>query len=114
MPITISTQAVNINEEVMQEMTSNRDKYEEYTNNKVIYPRENNLESMMHFNIISSDYVNYIGSMDKDMVSAISYEYGTTLNVITKNSDGTYSMVPSWTNYSMASRAMTGERGGRL
>lgn len=114
MPITISTQAVNINEEVMQEMTSNRDKYEEYTNNKVIYPRENNLESMMHFNIISSDYVNYIGSMDKDMVSAISYEYGTTLNVITKNSDGTYSMVPTSTNYSMSPTSMTGVMGWSL
>ena len=107
MPITISTQ-------VMQEMTSNRDKYEEYTNNKVIYPRENNLESMMHFNIISSDYVNYIGSMDKDMVSAISYEYGTTLNVITKNSDGTYSMVPTSTNYSMSPTSMTGVMGWSL
>lgn len=114
MPITISTQAVNINEEVMQEMTSNRDKYEEYTNNKVIYSRENNLESMMHFNIISSDYVNYIGSMDKDMVSAISYEYGTTLNVITKNSDGTYSMVPTSTNYSMSPTSMTGVMGWSL
>lgn len=114
MPITISTQAVNINEEVMQEMTSNRDKYEEYTNNKVIYPRENNLESMTHFNIISSDYVNYIGSMDKDMVSAISYEYGTTLNVITKNSDGTYSMVPTSTNYSMSPTSMTGVMGWSL
>lgn len=114
MPITISTQAVNINEEVMQEMTSNRDKYEEYTNNKVIYPRENNLESMTHFNIISSDYVNYIGSMDKDMVSAISYEYGTTLNVITKNYDGTYSMVPTSTNYSMSPTSMTGVMGWSL
>ena len=50
MPITISTQAMNINEEVMQEMTSNRDKHEEYTNKNVIYPRENSLETMMHFN----------------------------------------------------------------
>ena len=114
MPITISTQAMNINEEVMQEMTSNRDKHEEYTNKNVIYPRENSLETMMHFNTINDDYINYIESMDKDNVSAISYEYGTTLNVVTRNADGTYGLVPTSTNYSMSTTSMTGVMGWSL
>ena len=114
MPITISTQAMNINEEVMQEMTSNRDKHEEYTNKNVIYPRENSLETMMHFNTINDDYINYIESMDKDNVSAISYEYGTTLNVVTRNVDGTYGLVPTSTNYSMSTTSMTGVMGWSL
>ena len=114
MPITISTQAMNINEEVMQEMTSNRDKHEEYTDKNVIYPRENSLETMMHFNTIDDDYINYIESMDKDNVSAISYEYGTTLNVVTRNADGTYGLVPTSTNYSMSTTSMTGVMGWSL
>ena len=114
MPITISTQAMNINEEVMQEMTSNRDKHEEYTNKNVIYPKENSLETMMHFNTINDDYINYIESMDKDNVSAISYEYGTTLNVVTRNADGTYGLVPTSTNYSMSTTSMTGVMGWSL
>ena len=84
MPITISTQAMNINEEVMQELASDRDKHEEYTNKNIVYPRKNSLETMMHFNVISDDYINYIESMNKENVSAISYEFGTTLNVVTK------------------------------
>ena len=114
MPITISTQAMNINEEVMQEMASDRDKHKEYTNKNVIYPRENSLETMMHFNTINDDYVNYIESMDKDNVSAISYEYGTTLNVVTRNADGTYGLVPTSTNYSMSTTSMTGVMGWSL
>ena len=114
MPITISTQAMNINEEVMQEMTSNRDKHEEYTSKNVIYPRENSLETMMHFNTINDDYINYIESMDKDNVSAIGYEYGTTLNVVTRNADGTYGLVPTSTNYSMSTTSMTGVMGWSL
>ena len=114
MPITISTQAMNINEEVMQKMASDRDKHKEYTNKNVIYPRENSLETMMHFNTINDDYVNYIESMDKDNVSAISYEYGTTLNVVTRNADGTYGLVPTSTNYSMSTTSMTGVMGWSL
>ena len=114
MPITISTQAMNINEEVMQELASDRDKHEEYTNKNIVYPRKNSLETMMHFNVISDDYINYIESMNKENVSAISYEYGTTLNVVTKNDDGTYRLVPTSTTYSMSTTSMTGVMGWSL
>ncbi len=114
MPITISKEAMNINEEVMQEMIETRDKRKEYSNMKVIYPRENSLETMIHINSIDSDYVNYIEKMDKENISAISYQYGTTLNVVTKKYDGTYGLVPTSTNYSMSTTSMTGVMGWNL
>ncbi len=114
MPITISKEAMNINEEVMQEMIETRDKRKEYSNKKVIYPRENSLEAMIHINSIDSDYVNYIENMDKENISAISYQYGTTLNVVTKKYDGTYGLVPTSTNYSMSTTSMTGVMGWNL
>ena len=114
MPITISKEAMNINEEVMQEMIETRDKRKEYSNKKVIYPRENSLETMIHINSIDSDYVNYIEKMDKENISAISYQYGTTLNVVTKKYDGTYGLVPTSTNYSMSTTSMTGVMGWNL
>src|SRR5699024_2228657 len=52
MPITISTQAMNVNEDTMQQMNENRDEHDEYSDSKVIYPRENSLETMMHFNTL--------------------------------------------------------------
>ena len=114
MPITISKEAMNINEEVMQEIIETRDKRKEYSNNKVIYPRENSLETMIHINSIDSDYVNYIEKMDKENISAISYQYGTTLNVVTKKYDGTYGLVPTSTNYSMSTTSMIGVMGWNL
>ena len=114
MPITISKEAMNINEEVMQEIIETRDKRKEYSNKKVIYPRENSLETMIHINSIDSDYVNYIEKMDKENISAISYQYGTTLNVVTKKYDGTYGLVPTSTNYSMSTTSMTGVMGWNL
>lgn len=114
MPITISTQAMSINEEVMESITDSLDKHEEYTSKKVIYPRVNEMESMMHFNNIDNSYIEYIENMDKENVSAISYLYGTALNVVTKNYDDTYSLVPTSTNYSMSSTSMTGVMGWSL
>ena len=111
MPITINTQAMNMNEETMQEIMKNRSKHEEYTNKKVIYPKENELETMLHINKIDQDYVNYIESIDKDQLNAIGYEYGTTLNVVTEKSDGTYALVPTATNYSMSTTSLTGVMG---
>ena len=114
MPITISSQAMSMDEETIQELEEANDKHKEFSNKKVIYPRENSLESMMHFNNISSNYVDYIDSMDKSYVSAVSYEYGTTLNVVTKNFDNSYSIVPTSTNYSMSTTSMTGVMGWSL
>ncbi len=114
MPITISTQAMNINEETMKSVMGKENGHEEYSDDKVIYPRDNSLETMLHVNNINSDYIDYIEKMDKDMLNAIGYEYGTTLNVVTKKNDGTYALVPTATNYSMSTTSMTGVVGWTL
>lgn len=114
MPVTISTQAMNINEETMQQMMTGQSDHTEYTDEKKIYPRENDLESMIHINKISEKYIDYIEKMDKDKLNAIGYEYGTTLNVVTKKADGTYALVPTATNYSMSTTTMTGVMGWTL
>ena len=107
MPITISTQAMSINEETMQKIINGDEDHEQYSDLEVVYPKENELETMVHVNKIDSDYVDYIEKMNKDNLNAISYEYGTTLNVVTKKADGTYAMVPTSTSYSMSTTSLS-------
>ena len=111
MPITINTQAMSMNEEAMQTIVENNSKHKEYTNKEVVYPRENELETMLHINKIDQNYVDYIETIDKDKLNAIGYEYGTTLNVVTAKADGTYVLVPTATNYSMSTTSLTGVMG---
>ena len=111
MPITINTQAMSLTEEKLEELVENQAKHKEYTKKEFIYPKENELETMMHFIKIDEEYIDYIEEIDKDKLNAISYEYGTTLNVITKKADGTYALVPTSTNYSMSTTSMTGVMG---
>ena len=114
MPITINTQAMSLTEEKLEELVENQAKHKEYTKKEFIYPKENELETMMHFNKIDEEYIDCIEEIDKDKLNAISYEYGTTLNVITKKADGTYALVPTSTNYSMSTTSMTGVIGWTL
>ena len=88
MPILISGQAMELDEEKMNEMISSSDK-EDFTDKKVIYPQEPVTEQMLHTNILSEEYVKYIESIDKELLSGISYMRTTALNIIT-NVNGVY------------------------
>ena len=114
MPVTISAQAMNISEESMQDLMNNKNEHEEYSDKKIVYPKNNELESMMHINKLDNNYIEYIEDIDKNKLNGIGYEYGTTLNVVAKNSDGSYSLVPTSTNYSMSTTSMVGIAGWNL
>lgn len=114
MPVTISTQAMNMDEKTMQQMMKKRENHPTYTNKELVYPQSNELESMLHINKIDDNYIDYIESIDKDKLNAIGYEYGTTLNVVTKKADESYGLVPTATNYSMSTTSMTSVMGWTL
>lgn len=114
MPITINSQAMSVDADAMEKMAMDQKDHEQYSDKKVIYPKENSLNNMVHFNKIDDSCVKYIENIDKSKVSAISYEYGTTLNVVAKSFDDTYKLVPTSTNYSMSTTSMTGVMGWSL
>ena len=114
MPVTISTQAMNMDEKTMQQMMKKRENHPTYTNKELVYPQSNELESMLHINKIDDNYIDYIESIDKDKLNAIGYEYVTTLNVVTKKADESYGLVPTATNYSMSTTSMTSVMGWTL
>lgn len=114
MPVTISAQAMNMDEKTMQQMMKKRENHPAYTNKKLIYPQANELESMLHINKIDNNYIDYIENIDKDKLNAIGYEYGTTLNVVAKKADESYGLVKTATNYSMSTTSMTGIMGWTL
>ncbi len=98
-PIIISTQAMNMSEENMEKMMGNSDKkLEKYTDEKKVFVQEDIKESMMHTNILTSDYIEYIKKLDKKYLSGVSYQSVTALNVINKNENG-YNLVSDSSNW---------------
>lgn len=101
MPITISSQAMQMDESTIEEqMQTNTDKKDKYPSEKVVKPTESVVEKMIHTNNITSDYLNYIDSIDKNLLSGISYLKKTGLNLVTVDKDNNYKKIDMSNNMS--------------
>lgn len=80
-PIIISEQAITLDD-----MVSSKDNLEEYSKKREIYPLKT-MESALHKNKITKDYVSYIESIDSKLVGGISYFRTTSFNMLTKVED---------------------------
>lgn len=98
-PIIISTQAMSMNEETMEKM-KNDNNLEKYPKENKVYVQEDVMQTMIHTNILSSKYLEYIKKMDKTLLSGVSYQTTTGFNIINHSKDG-YHLVTSSSNWTL-------------
>ena len=89
MPIMISKQSMNLDEESLAQLTGESE--EKYPDKQVVIPKNNMLETIVHQNKINQDYVDYIENIPSDLVYGVSYTKMTALNVLTEK-DGKVSV----------------------
>ena len=94
MPITISSQAMQMDEDTLEEqMQTSTNKKDKYPTEQVVKPTESVMEKIVHTNNITKDYINYIENIDSNLLSGISYLKKTGLNLITKDNNNNYKKV---------------------
>ncbi len=91
-PIMITSQSMKMDEETMKKVQGGSD-LKKYPTEKTVFAQDDMMDTVLHNNKITQDYVDYIGKLDKEKISGYTYEKGTNLNVVCKNADGTYSKV---------------------
>ena len=85
LPIIISAQAMNLDEETMNEMQNTvKGSEEDYPNVDYIIPEKNIEETFTHQNNLTKEYIEYIESANAEIVSGISYNRYTGLNLLNK------------------------------
>ncbi len=84
-PITISRQATEMSAEDMMSMTP--DKGEAYPDKEVIYPYDTASSMLIHKNVFTDDYLNYINNINPDYTIGVSYLHTMSLNMLIKNDD---------------------------
>ncbi|MDH6366934.1 MULTISPECIES: ABC transporter ATP-binding protein/permease [unclassified Breznakia] len=89
MPIQVASQAMQMDAASFSNTSEANDR-KKYTSEKSIYAQDDVMDSMIHQNKIDEDYIDYIKKMDTDLLSGISYQNTTQLNMITKQQNGTY------------------------
>lgn len=92
MPITITQQSMQMDEETMAKYEKDtKDSYlPKYTEKKEITPLEDMGTASMHTNKLTKDYINYVENIDKNLIGGISYARSTGFNVVTKSYKDTY------------------------
>ena len=80
-PIVISEATADL-----KNVAKSKDNYKEYSSDKIIHPLKANVVSE-HKNNINSEYVEYIESLDKDLVGGIQYTMTSKINLYTKVKD---------------------------
>ncbi len=91
-PIMVTSQAMKMDEETVKKIYGN-DELEKYPKTKTVYAQEDVVDSVLHNNKITQDYIDYLEKLDKDKISGYTYEKGTNINIVRKNNDNTYSKV---------------------
>lgn len=89
MPIQVASQAMQMDAASFSN-TSKTNDLKKYTSEKSVYAQDDVMDSMIHQNKIDEDYIDYIKKMDTDLLSGISYQNTTQLNMITKQQNGIY------------------------
>ena len=91
MPVIVSEQAMQMDEETLNKIHNEDDGLKKYTDKKEIYLLPSIEDTLVHNNNITEDYVNYIEDINKENVLGISYTRATTVNAIVNGVNG-YSM----------------------
>ena len=99
-PIMITEEAMQVDEEMVSKMQNKQESLEKYSDKDKIYKQENVMNSMLHTNNITEDYVEYIKNINKNDISGYALQTATSFNII-NHTDNDYEMVTT-TNYQLA------------
>ncbi len=87
MPVMVSQQSVDLDASSLQKLTDKEDEYEDYPDAKKVFLYDSLKESVMHKNVFSKEYLEYIKKMDKSYLKGISYSRLVSMNIIRKDGE---------------------------
>ena len=86
MPIIINKSAMD-HSALITSVEENKEQLDSYTDKKVVYPKKNIITNTIHQNYITDDYIKHLNKLDPSLISGISYDRNTAVNIITKVDD---------------------------
>lgn len=97
-PVIISTQAMTMSEETVSQIK--KEDSPKYPKEEKVYALEDAMETFLHTNILSDEYIEYVKKLDTSLLSGVSYQQATNFNIITKTKDG-YKLVADSSNWTL-------------
>ena len=89
MPIMITPQAMQMDEETMQKLqTTNKDDDQNYTDKEEVYPMQSMQQMLTHNNTLTEEYADYVNEIDSNLIAGLAFTRGINLNVVSKKVSG--------------------------
>ena len=83
LPIIISQQSMNLDEETMTQLQEDMSSSDaDYPDVSYVIPTEKMIDEYTHRNVLSTEYIDYLEKMDSSSVAGITYTYGIGLNLL--------------------------------
>lgn len=93
MPIDISQRSISLSDETIEKMASDNDSLEKYPKEKKVFMADDARDTMMHTNIITDDYISYLGKLDTQYLGSIAYQKATAFNIVSKKKNNEYQAI---------------------
>lgn len=74
-------------------------KYDDYPDEKVIYPYDRTKNMTIHNNVLNEDFINCLKQMDTNFYNSISYSRAVSINLLAKTTSGGYVHINSDNRY---------------
>jgi len=84
-PITISQTAMNV--DMTQHSSFGGTERSSYPTEKVLFPYDPTENSILHYNVLSTDYLDYLEKMDPALIDGISYTRTVNMNMLKLDGD---------------------------
>ena len=84
-PITISQTAMNMDKEAMEEMNSTMSKNKKYSDSKEVFLYDSSENSIIHSNVFTKEYMDYINSIDPKICNSVGYTRMVGMNLLRQN-----------------------------
>ena len=85
-PIVISKAAIQMDESTLKKINGDKD-LKKYPSTKKVYALDDVIDTVTHTNNFNDDYMKYLDKIDKGKLSGLTYDKGTSLNIVRKDDD---------------------------
>lgn len=82
LPIIISKESVNITEDTIISMQENSNNEGAYPEEEFVYTKDSIINTLVHENEFTDEYLDYVNNIDESKVAGISYTRVTALNIL--------------------------------
>ena len=94
-PIIISQSAIEMDADTFQKLSNENQQLKEFTTQKKVYVQKDITNEILHKNVFTDEYLDYLEKIDEKSIAGVSYQKTTHFTILNQDKEGHYHEVSS-------------------